>query len=99
MTTDPTRLTPASLTPRDRQRLMRRIATDLARMQRCQAGDHQMEATRSPGVFVCLWCRSVGVCPWRGLMPPAGACLTVCHGHRDLVAWQATQAGKEGHRE
>lgn len=98
MTTDPTHLPSASLASRDRQRLQRRIEADLAQMQRCQQGEHRMEATRSPGVFVCLWCRTVGVCPWCGLVPPAQACITVCPQHRDLVAWQAAQTSQQENR-
>jgi hypothetical protein len=93
------RLAPASshLSPSRRKAMLRRIEADLAQMQRCQQGDHQLEATRSPGVFVCHLCRTVGVCLWCGLTPPAGACLTVCPGHRDLVEWQAShpQGGPE----
>ena len=87
------------LSPSRRKALLKRIEADLAQMARCQEGDHQMEATRSPGVFVCIICRTVGVCPWCGLTPPAGACITVCHEHHELVEWQAAQTGKEGHSE
>ncbi|HEV2457380.1 MAG TPA: hypothetical protein VGS80_03375 [Ktedonobacterales bacterium] len=78
-----------SLTSRNRQRLLRRLEADLAQMQRCQEGNHQMEATRSPGVVVCIVCRTVGVCLWCGCTLPAGACIIVCPPHRALADWQA----------
>lgn len=80
------------LKPSDRKRLLKRIEADLALMARCQQGAHQMQATRSPGVFVCHRCRTLGVCPWCGLIPPDGACITVCPTHRETVAWQAAHA-------
>ncbi len=87
------------LSPSRRKAMLRRIEADLAQMARCQAGDHQMEATRSLGVFVCVSCRTVSVCSWCGFVPPAGACITVCPEHRELVAWQAGQASKEDRNE
>lgn len=80
-----------ALKPSDRQRLLKRIQADLEQMASCGQGEHQMEATRSPGLFVCPRCRTVGVCPWCGLVPPDGACITVCPQHRETVVRQAAQ--------
>jgi hypothetical protein len=81
----------ARLTSAHRGRLLKRIQADLEQMARCAQGEHQMEATRSPGLFVCTFCRTVGVCPWCGLILPDGACLYVCPQHRATVAQQAAQ--------
>lgn len=83
------------LSPRDRKRLRRNIEADLAQIRQCQAGNHRMETTQSPGVVVCRLCRIVGVCPWCGHPVPARACISVCPEHAPLVAWQVTNAQKE----
>ena len=82
-----------TLSPEERQALRRRIEADLAQIKACQAGDHRLEATRSPGVLVCWVCRIVGVCLWCGLIPPPGAVILVCPAHRDLVRLQAIVLG------
>jgi len=64
--------------------LRRRIAADLAQIEHCQQGEHVMQATQSPGVVICHFCRTLGVCPRCGVIPPAGACLQVCPTHTDL---------------
>lgn len=57
--------------------------------QRCQRGAHDMLATATPGIVVCRWCRTLGVCLWCGLSLPLGACISVCSQHLGLVRWQA----------
>ena len=82
-----------TLSPQERQSLRRRIEADLAQIKRCQAGDHCLEATKSPGVLVCRMCHIVGVCLWCGLIPPAGAVIVICLAHRDFVRLQALALG------
>ena len=69
----------------DDETIIRRIAStvieeDRAQHLRCQRGEHDMLATASPGVGVCLWC---------GLTLPHGACVVVCATHIGAVRWQA----------
>ncbi len=71
--------------PTPSKALRRRIAADLEQIHRCQRGDHLMEATRSPGVVVCRFCHTVGVCLWCGLTQPAGACVLPCPQHREAT--------------
>jgi hypothetical protein len=82
-----------TLTTQQHQALQRRIEADLAQIKACQAGDHRLEATKSPGVLVCRVCRIVGVCLWCGVIPPAGAVILVCPAHRDFVRLQALALG------
>lgn len=82
-----------TLSPQERQALRRRIEADLAQIKRCQAGDHRLEATKSPGVLVCRMCHIVGVCLWCGLIPPPGAVIVICPAHRDFVRLQALALG------
>jgi hypothetical protein len=95
MAHDPLSLSPdlPTLSPQERQTLRRRIEADLAQIKRYQAGDHCLEATKSPGVLVCRMCRIVGVCLWCGLIPPAGAVIVICPAHRDFVRLQALALG------
>ena len=78
----------------DDETIIRRIASavieeDRAQRLRCQRGEHDMLATASPGVVVCRWCRTLGVCLWCGLTLPHGACIVVCSKHIGAVQWQA----------
>jgi hypothetical protein len=82
-----------TLSPEERQALLRRIEADLAQIKACQTGDHCLEATRSPGVLVCRVCRIVGVCLWCGPIPPPGAVILVCPAHRDFARLQAIALG------
>ena len=95
MAHDPSSLTsdPPTLSPAQRQALRRRIEADLAQIKRCQAGDHRLEATKSPGVWMCRLCRRVGVCLWCGLIPPPGAAIMICPAHHDFVRVQALALG------
>ncbi len=86
---------PPALFPRSRHALRRRIEADLAQIERCQQGEHMMQATQSPGVVVCTFCRTVGVCPRCSVIPPQGAVIVICPDHRDLVKWQAIALGAE----
>ena len=82
-----------TLSSKERQALQRRIEADLAQIKRCQAGDHRLEATKSPGVSVCRMCRIVGVCLWCGLIPPQGAVIVICPAHHDFARLQAMALG------
>jgi hypothetical protein len=95
MAHDPIAMTsnPPMLSPQGRQALRRRIEADLAQIKRCQAGDHRLDVTKSPGVSVCRMCRMVGVCLWCGLIPPQGAVIVICPAHRDFVRLQALALG------
>ncbi len=87
------------LSLRERTALRRRVMAEFEQMQRCQQDKHVMEATKSAGVVVCRFCRIVGVCPWCGLVPPAGACITVCPAHRDFVALQVEAERSKPHEQ
>jgi len=82
-----------TLSPAQRQALRQQIEADLAQIKRCQAGEHLLEATKSPGVLVCRVCRIVGVCLWCELIPPPGAVILVCPAHRDFARLQAIALG------
>jgi hypothetical protein len=82
-----------TLTTQQRRSVQRRIEAYLAQIKACQAGEHRLEATKSPGVLVCRVYRIVGVCLWCGLIPPAGAVILVCPAHRDFVRLQAMALG------
>lgn len=72
--------------------LRQRIEVDLAQLKRCQHNEHAMQATQSPGVVVCTFCRMVGICLWCGVVPPQGASIAPCRAHAHLASIDAAQA-------
>jgi len=67
------------------------VGADREQARRCAHGEHDMLATASPGVVVCRFCRTLGVCLWCGMTLPQGACIVVCATHVGAVHWQAKQ--------
>ncbi len=87
------RTTASVSSSRANRALRQRIEVDLAQLKRCQHNEHAMQATQSPGVVVCTFCRRVGVCLWCGVVPPQGASIAPCRAHAHLATINAVRAG------
>ncbi len=81
-----------SSSSRTNKALRQRIEVDLAQFKRCQRDEHAMQATQSPSVVVCMFCRRVGVCLWCGVVPPQGASIAPCRAHAHLATSNAARA-------
>ncbi len=73
--------------PTTAKALQRRLDADLARMARCQQGEHRMQSTQSAGVVICIHCRTLGICPaclpWSAF--PDRACQVWCRVHEHTM--------------
>jgi hypothetical protein len=91
------RTTASVSSSRTNRALRQRIEVDLAQLKRCQHNEHAMQATQSPGVVVCTFCRMVGVCLWCGVVPPPRRVYHALQGTRSSGLDRRCTSGRKHH--